>query len=104
MLRDIRELMHGRKYATINVGQRDTSEEESVKCSFIVLEVTQKEIMLWMNCVISYTYAVIMVIAFTLRRCHEYLADIIRRTRYSRTVQHIGPGGQNYVHGVRLLE
>lgn len=69
---------------------RYPGEEESVKCSFVVSEVTQKKIILWMKCVISYTYAVIMVIAFTLRRCHEYLADITRRIRYSRTVQHNG--------------
>lgn len=30
-----------------------------------------------------------MVIAFTLKRCHDYLADITHRTRYSRTIQYV---------------
>ena len=54
----------------------DSTKEESVKRSFCALKVASREIMAGMKCVISYTHATIMIIAFTLRLCHDYLADI----------------------------
>lgn len=91
-----------KKQGIIKYEQYDLPNEESVKCSFIALEVTPKKIIFWMKCVISYTHAIIMVIAFTLKRCHDYLADITHRTRYSRTIQYVRTTEQNY--GIQFLQ
>lgn len=76
--------------------QHDSGEEESVKCSLIVPEVRPRKIIHRMKCVISDTHAVIMVIAFTLRRCHDYLADITQRSGYSRTARYVETRRQSY--------